>query len=64
MWLSIKKYFLILKTLKTLADRPYLAKIEENPDGTVTFNFVQDDKVYRFITEQAEIEDTERRVLN
>lgn len=64
MWLSIKKYFLILKTLKTLADRPYLAEIEENPDGTVTFNFVQDDKVYRFITEQAEIEDTERRVLN
>lgn len=61
MWLSIKKYMLILKTLKTLADRPYLAAIEENPDGTVTFNFVQGDRVYKFVTEQAE---SEWRVLN
>lgn len=61
MWLSIKKYALILKALKTLADRPYLAQVDENPDGTVVFNFVQGDKVYRFVTEQAEIEG---RVLN
>lgn len=64
MWLSIKKYAVILKALKTLADRPYLAAIEENPDGTVTFNFVQGDKIYKFITEQADVEDAEGRVLN
>lgn len=62
MWLSIKKYALIIKALSTLADRPYLAQVDENDDGTVSFNFVQGDKVYRFVTERAELVD--ERVLN
>lgn len=62
MWLSIKKYALIIKALATLADRPYLAQIDENDDGTVTFNFVQGDKIYKFVTERAEFEN--ERVLN
>ena len=64
MWQSIKKYFLILKTLKTLADRPYLAEIEENPDGTIIFSFVQKGKVFRFMAEQADVEYFDERVLN
>lgn len=64
MWLSIKKYALILKALKTLADRPYLASVDENDDGTVTFNFVQGDKIYKFTAVQADVEDVDRRVLN
>ena len=64
MWLSIKKYALIIKALNTLADRPYLTQIDENPDGTVTFNFVQGDKIYRFVTERADIEYNKGRVLN
>ena len=64
MWLSIKKYALIIKALSTLADRPYLASVDENDDGTVTFNFVQGDKIYRFTAVQADVEDVDRRVLN
>ncbi|MBQ8677216.1 MAG: hypothetical protein IJ529_01960 [Alphaproteobacteria bacterium] len=64
MWLSIKKYALIIKALSTLADRPYLAQVDENDDGTVTFNFVQGDKIYRFTAVQADVEDVEGRVLN
>lgn len=64
MWLSIKKYALIIKALKTLADRPYLVQIDENPDGTITFNFVQGDKIYRFTAVQAESEDMNERVIN
>lgn len=64
MWLSIKKYSLIIKALSTLADRPYLAQVDENDDGTITFNFVQGDKIYRFTAVHADVEDVDRRVLN
>lgn len=49
MIMSIKKYVLILKTLKTLMSRPYLADISEF-DGIVTFTFIKDDKTYQIQT--------------
>ena len=44
-----------------LVNRPYLQQIVENADGTVTFVFVQGDKVYNFIAEREVIEE---RILN
>ena len=61
MWLSVKKYVLILKSLAVLANRPYLQRIVENADGTVTFEFVQGDKIYKFIAANA---DEIERVIN
>lgn len=61
MWLSVKKYAQILKALATLANRPYLQAIRDNGDGTVTFEFVQNGKVYIFIAERIDVED---RILN
>ena len=48
MWLSVRKYVQIIKALSTLLSRPYLSEIVENPDGTITFSFVQGNKTYRF----------------
>jgi len=44
-----------------LVNRPYLQAIRDNGDGTVTFEFVQDGKVYMFIAERIDAED---RILN
>jgi hypothetical protein len=63
MFISIKKYYEIVKALKILLSRPYLAKIIDNEDGTVMFEFVQGNKVYNFVTSKADIE-VERRILN
>ena len=51
MFISVKKYAQILKALATLASRPYLQAIRDNGDGTVTFEFVQGDKVYMLVAE-------------
>lgn len=59
MIMSIKKYVLMLKTLKTLTSRPYLADISEF-DGVVTFTFVKDDKTYQIQT----IKITDERIMN
>lgn len=59
MIISIKKYVTILKTLKTLTDRPYLADISEI-DGIVTFTFVKNDKTYQIQTMKI----TDERILN
>ena len=48
MFISIKKYAQIIKAIATLASRPYLARIVDNADGTITFIFVQDDKTYSY----------------
>lgn len=49
MFISIKKYYQLLKAIATLANRPYLSQIIENPDGSTTLEFVQGEKVYQFI---------------
>lgn len=61
MFISIKKYAQLLKAIMMLANRPYLQQIIENTDGTVTFVFVQNGKVYNFIAERGDIEE---RILN
>ena len=61
MFLSVKKYVLILKSLAVLANRPYLQRIVENADGTITFEFVQGDKIYKFIAANS---DYVERILN
>lgn len=49
MWLSVKKYYQLLKAIAALASRPYLSRIVENADGSTTLEFVQGEKVYQFI---------------
>ena len=61
MFISIKKYIEIWNAIITLAKRPYLSQIIENPDGTVTFEFVQGEKIYRYLAVKEEIEE---RILN
>lgn len=61
MFVSIKKYLQLLKALQMLVNRPYLQQIVENADGTITFVFVQNGKIYNFIAEREEIEE---RILN
>ena len=61
MFISIKKYIQIWKAIAMLANRPYLSQIIENPDGTVTFEFVQNNKIYRYLAVKEEIEE---RILN
>lgn len=61
MFISIKKYIEIWKAIITLAKRPYISQIVENPDGTVIFEFVQDNKIYRYMAVKEEIEE---RILN
>lgn len=61
MWLSVKKYYQIIKAIAVLANRPYLQAIRENTDGTVVLEFVQGDKTYQFIVGDADIEE---RILN
>lgn len=51
MFISIKKYLQIWKAIATLANRPHLQEIVENPDGTVIFVFVQNGKVFKLIGE-------------
>lgn len=63
MFISVKKYYEIIKALKILFSRPYLSKITDNGDGTVVFEFVEGEKVYNFVTSKADVE-IERRVLN
>lgn len=61
MFVSIKKYLQLLKAIVMLVNRPYLQEIVENDDGTVTFVFVQNGKLYNFIAERGDIEE---RILN
>jgi hypothetical protein len=61
MFISIKKYLQLLKALQMLVNRPYLQAIRDNGDGTITFEFVQDGKVYIFIAERIDLEE---RILN
>lgn len=61
MFVSIKKYLQLLKAIVMLVNRPYLQAIRDNDDGTVTFEFVQDGKVYMFIAERIDVEE---RMLN
>lgn len=61
MFISVKKYYQIIKAIATLANRPYLQAIRENTDGTVVLEFVQGDKTYQFIVGDPEIEE---RILN
>lgn len=63
MFISVKKYYEIIKAFKILFSRPYLSKIIDNGDGTVVFEFVEGEKVYNFVTSKADVE-IERRVLN
>ena len=54
MFKTIKKYAQLLRAIAILAERPYLLRIVENPDQTLTFDFVQDNKVYSFTALHAE----------
>lgn len=49
MFISIKKYYQLLKAIATLANRPYLSRIVDNPDGSTILEFVQGEKIYQFV---------------
>lgn len=61
MWLSSKRYKMLLQAIIYLANRPYISHIEENDNGTITFEFTAGEKVYSFTAVNA---DSIRRTLN
>ena len=63
MFISIRKYIQIWKAIAALASRPYVQEIIENTDGTVTFVFVQNGKIFNFIAERGDVDSVER-ILN